>query len=391
MTPVVTVISHYAVGGSALYLDELRAAFGRMSFPAVFQYPGAPYHENTGRLVEPSVAPALLDRVRPLKLAFHLGRYLYNALAIRPRSISGVAHILFPFYLTDLITLRRLRKYGIPVVLTVHEVLPHRPYLGGRLDRRLLDAIYNESDLLAVHTHNLKASLLDNFAVPEERVRVVRHAFFKAGEPADRHKARLCYHIPQDKTVLLFFGAIRENKGLKVLIEAFRYLPEKFFLLIAGTAAGASEPQDGTYRDVIDAAGLKNRVRWINRYVNDDEIPGIFAASDAAILPYRRGFHAQSGVLNLAVGYELHCVVSDVGGLGETVRDYELGIVVEPEDPVSLKCGIMDLFGHRRSRSGFRKYKKAHSWDIVAEEYIRIYGELGEERSRGAVQVQAHR
>ena len=120
---------------------------------------------------------------------------------------------------------------------------------------------------------------------------------------------------------------------------------------------------------------MQDRVLWINRYIADEEIPEIFAVSDAIVLPYRETFHAQSGVLNLAIGYEKPCVVSDVGGIGETVREYNLGMVVKPEDVEDLKKGIQALFEEHK-HYGFDRYKKENNWDSACDKLIKVYEEL---------------
>jgi len=77
----------------------------------------------------------------------------------------------------------------------------------------------------------------------------------------------------------------------------------------------------------------------------DKEALEVFKIADVVVPPHKKSFHAQSSVLNLAIGYEKPCIVSDVGGIGETVRRYDLGIVVEPESISELKEGIPQLHG----------------------------------------------
>ena len=99
--------------------------------------------------------------------------------------------------------------------------------------------------------------------------------------------------------------------------------------------------------------------------------------ADAVVLPYKRSFHAQSGVLNLAAGLDRPCVASDVGGLRELVDEYRLGVVVPPEDTDALREGIITLFEDRNSASyGFQKYRDDNNWDRAAEKYVEIYRRL---------------
>ncbi len=134
METTTLLISHYGIGGALLYLQELAGALEKKGYPVIFCLPrntdiGI---KNTSVckyiLKEPSAAPALL-KPKLLKYLFHLSKYLYNAFAVNPEKNIKVTHLLFPFYLTDLITILRLKRRGIKVILTVHEIFPHKPFL----------------------------------------------------------------------------------------------------------------------------------------------------------------------------------------------------------------------------------------------------------------------
>ncbi|MBI5739431.1 MAG: glycosyltransferase family 4 protein [Nitrospirae bacterium] len=375
------IISPYGVGGSVLYLQHLADALGKKQYPVMFCLPegGRTGIKNSSwcrqTLKDPSTSPAFL-RVRVLKYLYHLLKYFHNALAIRPEGNIKVAHLLFPFYLADFITVRRLGKRGIRVILTVHEVIPHRPFLGGMADRKILKCMYDKSDLLLVHSDSLRDELLDAFAIDHVKVRVVPHGFFSVPQsPLAITALKEKYFIPSDKKVLLFFGSIRDNKGLDVLLNVMPGIEKDFFLLIAGQTAGASERPVGHYEDLIVKNGVNGSVRWVNRYISEEECREVFKIADAVVLPYKKTFHAQSGVLNLAVGYERPCIVSDVGGIGETVRAYDLGIVVRPEDAHDLQRGVREVFEVKNS-FGFDRYKNDNNWDKVCDKLIGAYEEL---------------
>ncbi len=201
--------------------------------------------------------------------------------------------------------------------------------------------MYELSDLLLVHTDSLKKEILGSFPLSPEKIRVVPHGYFEYPKSrfSQEHLKRI-YGLPGDKRVLLFFGSIRENKGLDILLQALKGLEHDYFLLIAGEIAGASENSSAYYKKLMEILEIQDRVLWIKKYIPEEEIPGIFEVSEAIVLPYKKTFHAQSGVLNLAIGYEKPCVVTDVGGIGETVREYNLGIVVKPEDVEALKKAL---------------------------------------------------
>jgi len=381
METATLIISHYGIGGSLLYLQELASALEKKGYPVIFYLP-----KNTELgiknnsphkyiLKEPSTAPAFL-KLKLLKYLFHLSKYFYNAYAVKPEENIKLAHLLFPFYLTDLITILRLKRKGIKVILTVHEIFPHKPFFGEKIDKKIIKKMYELSDLLLVHTDSLKKEMLELFSVSTEKVRVIAHGYFECPKsPVDTLTLKKKYHVPLDKKSLLFFGTIRENKGLDILLDAEKDLRDDFFLLIMGQIAGVSETPAKYYKEIIRKNDLVSSVYWLDKYISADEAAEIFKIADAIILPYKRSFHAQSGVLNLAIGYEKPCVVSDVGGIGETVRHYDLGVVVRPEDVQDLTSGIRTLFKGKQD-FGFVRYKKENNWENVCDKLIGVYEEL---------------
>ncbi len=374
------IVSNYGVGGSCLYLRQLAAAMKRSGFPVTFYVPDGTDMGDLGStccrymLAEPSTHPSFL-RLKLLKYTYHLAKYFYNALVVRPGGAVKVVHLLFPFYLTDLLLLNRLKRQGKKVVLTVHEVFPHRPFLGGKADRSLIREVYGKADILLAHTQSLKKELVETFSLDPGKIYVVPHGCFDIPpSPVESSTLKKKYGVPPDRKVLLFFGNIRENKGLDILLEAMKGMKGEYFLLVTGETAGASEMSPGHYRSMMERYGLVGSVLWIEKYISDSEAAEFFKIADAVVLPYKRSFHAQSGVLNLAAGFGRPCVVSDVGGLGELVREYALGVVVEPEDADALGKGIADLFGNIGSTEyGFQKFRHENSWDSAAEKYIEIY------------------
>lgn len=375
----IAISTHYGTGGSLLYLQRLAGALHKTDYPVIFYLP---QNTNIGIsntsscrfiLKEPSTSPAFL-RTKIFKYPYHLSKYIYNAFIIRPEwHIKGV-HLLFPFYLTDWITIRRLKRKGIRVVLTVHEVLPHKPFLDTKIDMKLLRRMYECADLLLVHNDSLKKKLLDLFSINPENIHIVPHGVFKLLQsPIDIMTLKKKYHVPIDKKVLLFFGTIRGNKGLDILLHAMQELTKDFFLLISGDTAGKSETPTKYYEEIIKTNNISDSVYWVKKYMSNEEASEVFKIADAIILPYKKSYYAQSGVLNLAIGYEKPSVVTDVGGIGETVKNYNIGTVVEPENTDAIRNGIIKLFENHSNEYGFMRYKEENSWDRVVKKYIKIY------------------
>lgn len=126
------------------------------------------------------------------------------------------------------------------------------------------------------------------------------------------------FKVPQVSFNILFFGLVREYKGLRYLIEAFeRCNRPNWKLTICGEMwDDVSIPDDP-------------RIRVINGYVNDDTVSEEFSTASVVVLPYTRA--SQSGVAFIAMSYGLPIVSSDVGGLGDTLNGYDGAWLVQPE------------------------------------------------------------
>ena len=222
------------------------------------------------------------------------------------------------------------RKFGIPVVVTMHEVTRDTALLRafGRLLYRRIAAV---CDLAIVHTQTALAALSDEIGVPSSRVTVIPHP---AATPprGSTHPAELRARFGIGTArILLAFGFIHVDKGLDDLVSALGLLRRT---TLAGlddvrvVVAGAVRRRHGPFRafELRDRLYLRRVLRLARRmgvrdqliltgYVPDQDVPGWFAAAAGAVLPYRR--IEQSGVAGLAIALDVPVLASRVGGLDE--------------------------------------------------------------------------
>jgi glycosyltransferase involved in cell wall biosynthesis len=186
----------------------------------------------------------------------------------------------------------------------------------------LLGRQYTAANTIVVHHESVRARLVAEFAVDPARVHNVPHWVIPApAEPRARPSAS-----PQ----ILFFGALRRNKGVDVLLDAFAALPDRDLrLVVAGRGATDVE------QEVRDAAARDPRVVAEIGFVAEARKHELFRASDLVVLPYTE-FSSQSGVLHDAYAHHRPVVVTDVGALGESVRDDGSGWVVPARDAEAL-------------------------------------------------------
>jgi glycosyltransferase involved in cell wall biosynthesis len=194
------------------------------------------------------------------------------------------------------------------------------------------------------------------------------------GAPVPRTEAAARLGLDPGSEYVLFFGLVRPYKGLDMLIDAWATLKKRGKtanrrLLVAGEFYDDVEK----YRSQIAALGLEKDVVIHPRFVGDDEIPLWFSLSDVLVLPYRSA--TQSGVTQIAFHFDVPMIVTDVGGLGEIVRDGVTGFVCAP-DVASLAAAIERFWEPgtaARLRANFPAEKQRFSWDASADALDKLY------------------
>ena len=181
------------------------------------------------------------------------------------------------------------------------------------------------------------------------------------GPRMSREEAATLLGTDPDKKTLLFFGLIREYKGLDILLEAFRDLPGEYQLIVAGEPYGSFDK----YQDIIDSLPGKDRVHVFPDYIRDSEVKKFFSAADLAVLPYRSA--TQSGISAIAYHFDLPMVVTDVGGLKGTIGDRGTGIVAPEPSPRAIREEILRYFADPTLREScleaIGKEKQRLGWD----------------------------
>jgi glycosyltransferase involved in cell wall biosynthesis len=268
---------------------------------------------------------------------------------------------------------RRIQQMGKKVFYTVHNVVPHRyPAL---LPRALMDGTIRSArrlcDGLFVHTQMLADELVLYMRHQHPPIFVVPHGVWTTSQVADAAPP-LADRMAQKR--LLFFGMIRRNKGLDLILKAMPLLPE--FSL---TIAGETFDRDYFRRDVLpvirqlQASGA--RIELQNHFIADDAIAPLFASHSAILLPYTSGFVAQSGVAFMALAHELPIVASNAGGLGALMSEYQVGRVFSKPTADALAHEVRSLFRDDpvQLQNQIRAAKQHYSWHGAAVATVHGY------------------
>jgi len=187
-------------------------------------------------------------------------------------------------------------------------------------------------------------------------------------------EARRIINIPTDKKVILFFGLIRKYKGLDLLIKAMSSEKIKALditLLVVGEFYEDAQP----YYDLINTLGLQDRIIIQNEFVPDNLVKNYVCSADFLIQPYKNA--TQSGVTPLAYHFEKPMLVTNVGGLADTVPHEKVGLVVYPDEE-SIAQGIEKLYelGENYFIPNIQLEKKKYSWEKMAENFLTLHQQL---------------
>ncbi len=278
-----------------------------------------------------------------------------------------------------------LRHRLRPLVLTAHVVTPHERM---PLQRAIWGRIYRPVDLVVAHSEFDRRRLLEELAVAPGRVTVIPHGeygfFARRGEPIERATARLDLGLEPGNEVALFFGYVREYKGLDLLLEAWPAVASARSaarLVVAGDPVRLDRGRREELREWATRLGVVHRFG----YVPFSEVARYFAAADVLVMPYRR--ISQSGVLYLALSLGVAVVATRVGGLPELLADGESALLVEPDSPEELARALSRALGEASLRErlarGGRRIADEHSWPAIAGRTELALARLLEDRRTG--------
>ncbi len=302
-----------------------------------------------------------------------------NALlkAAKPGDVIHLQYILhLPFGLIFFLCAWARRAH---IVLTAHDPLPHKflfPRLCQGLERASLGLAYKWSDVLIVHSEAGKRMLLEQFHLPAESIRIIPHGPYKLKE-----KVRSCGEA--SRLEVLFFGSLRENKGLHLAIEAVQTMAQEgvsIRLTIAGQVVNKKEEAYWERcRALIDPAS--DAVRLIGTFVPDDDLAELFSNCHCFLLPYTT-FCSDSGVAYMALANAKPIIATAAGGLGWLLDNSRGGIRIAEASVASVSAALRQALElgaanlERKGRMGAEWVLAECGWPRVARETQAVYAEL---------------
>ncbi|MBE0677129.1 MAG: glycosyltransferase [Bacteroidales bacterium] len=371
--------AHPYRGGIAAYNERLAQQFlqegdaaaiytFKLQYP-FFLFPGKTQYDE-GYAPEGVTITRAINSVNPLN-------WLTIGLRLRrTRPDMLILRYWLPFLAPALGFISRIvRSNGHTRILTIFDnVVPHEKHFGDRmLTRFFINSIHGALVMTKAVENDLRQftatmpcvisphPLFDNYSDPVSRAEAIVHLKLC---PADRH--------------ILFFGFIREYKGLDLLLQAMAD-PEIRNLGIKLIVAGEFYEDEKPYFDLIHKLEISDRIILHSHFINDLEVRYYFSVASLVVQPYRSA--TQSGVTQVAYQFNKPMVVTDVGGLAEIVPDGKCGYVVAPE-PEAIAKAIIDFFSddEERFRPGLEEQKKSYSWDRLTEALRTLARQTGKTR-----------
>ena len=199
--------------------------------------------------------------------------------------------------------------------------------------------------------------------------------FENFGERVERSEACVRLGLDPANRYVLFFGLIRDYKGLDLLLDAWAQLrragrTEGRRLIVAGEFYTAREP----YLNRIADNGLQDEVLLHDRFIPDDDVKYYFSAADFVVQPYKTA--TQSGVTQIAYQFCVPMVVTAVGGLPEIVPDGRVGYVCPPtaEGVAAAMDRMYEGDALKRFRENCVEERRRFSWEEMCSRVTELYG-----------------
>lgn len=262
------------------------------------------------------------------------------------------------------IVAKLLKTKKAKIMFVCHNVFPHEHF---PMDRWLSKVALKQGDYFLVQSHLDERDLLS--IKKDARYIVTPHPTYNVFKMQDmsRESARKLLKIQSSVPVMLFFGFVREYKGLKYLIKALPMIRERIAdiqLWVVGDFGDDKEE----YVQLIEKKGVRDNLVMVEGYIPDQEVEKYFAATDLVVLPYTSA--TQSGIVQIAYGFEKPVVATNVGGLPDVVEDGRTGYIVEKENERELADAVVKFFNTVDGQSwgkNIREKADEFSWETMVK------------------------
>ncbi|MEN9448872.1 MAG: hypothetical protein RJA25_2162 [Bacteroidota bacterium] len=367
MKIVILGSAHPLRGGLAAYNERLAREFQQAKdevnietfslqypeflFPGTTQYSSLPAPEE----LKIHVSVNSINPFNWIKIGWKLRKQQPDILVVK---------FWLPFMAPCLGTICRIAKSNkhTKIISILDNIIPHEKRIGDTLFTKyfvnsvdgfiaMSDSVYND---------------LSVFNTTKPRLLNPHPLFDNYGESVSKQEAIQQLQLDINKKYILFFGLIRDYKGLDILLKAMatENLRHSDIQLIV---AGEYYSNKDEYEKLIQELQLQNKIHLHTRFIPDDEVYKFFCAADVVVQPYKHA--TQSGVTQICYHFNKPMIVTNVGGLPEIVPNNKVGLVVEPNEQ-AVSDAILHFYNENKETEfvqNILEEKKKYSWKLMAE------------------------
>jgi glycosyltransferase involved in cell wall biosynthesis len=287
----------------------------------------------------------------------------YKILKIIAIERPDVVHLTFEDLISSILFCF-LKIKGTKLLLTEHNPKPHTgDNIYSKLNQQLAKLIVRKvANKIIVHGDNIKTNLIEN-GVKRESISVIPHGDYS-------YYTKWSQNLMEEDCTILFFGLIKEYKGLEYLLRAIPLITPSIpnlKVIVAG---------DGDFSKYRKYINNEARFEIHNRYILDEEVAEFFERASIVVLPYTEA--SQSGIIPIAYAFKKPVVVTDVGSISEIVEDGVTGYIIPPKNTEYLAKSIIKILQNKNIKydMGLKAYSKLEnemSWPLIAKKYIQEY------------------
>ena len=256
--------------------------------------------------------------------------------------------------------------FNVKLILTIHDVNPFSKKTNLYLKRWILLL----ADKVIVHNEFSKKELIKD-KINLKKISIIPHGHYldfiepKTNKIVAKKKFGL-----QNKKVIMFFGMIKEEKGLDILIKSFHEVHQNnkdVVLLIAGKNYKTDKKK---YTKIIDQLDIKNSCVIHNKYIPENELCDYYGCADVIVLPYKIIF--QSGVLMMSSSFSVPVIVSDLEPFLDIIENQINGLVFKVNDVKSLAEKLIFSINNPEkinsyAKNNFEKIKNHYDWTKIGK------------------------
>ncbi len=322
----------------------------KRQYPSIL-FPGRSQFEKS-ETTEKIPSESLIDSINPInwiKIGLKIKKDIPDLLIYK---------YWMPFFGPCFGTISRIvkRNNKTRILVICDNVIPHEKKPGDILFTKYFFKIVDYFILLS---EKVQYDLLK--LKPTAKNKVLQHPVYSNfGLPLPKEEAKEHLKLT-DKKLILFFGFIRDYKGLDVLLSAMSFLKNNLDVKLM--VAGEFYSNEEKYLKLIDGLDLKDKVYLFTNFIPTSEVKYYFSAADSVILPYRNA--TQSGIVQIALNFRKPVIATDVGGLSEVISDGETGYIVQKENPAKLAEAIIKFYNENNEEYFIKNIEKEvekYSW-----------------------------